>query len=137
MRKKISVIGEGVQIAGELSRAADVGDDVRGADVVVLAGDGDLAAIARSAPAAAIVVTGDAVEDRCKEVYERVLCPRARIVGMPDRARVGDVVESIVFELDDAHDVIAMRDGEFTACSVRLGRGGIREFIAPRTSPPL
>ena len=54
---------------------ADVGDDVRGADVVVLAEDGDLRSIARSAPAATIVVVGDGLEDRCKEVYERAALP--------------------------------------------------------------
>ena len=129
MRKKISVIGEGVQIAQGLSRAADVADDVRGADVVVLAGDGDLAEIARSAPAATIVVTGEGLEARCKTAYEHLLFPRSRIVGVPDPGRVSGAVESIVFELDDEHDVIAMRDGDFTACSALLGRGGIRELL--------
>jgi hypothetical protein len=129
MRKKISVIGKGVQIAQELSRAADIAGDVRGADVVVLAGDGDLAEIARSAPGAAIVVTGDDLEGRCKEAYERLLFPRSRIVGVPRSGSVSDAVESILFERDDAHDVIAMKDGDFTACSARLGRGGIRELL--------
>ena len=129
MRKKISVIGEGVQIAQELSRIADVTDDVRGADVVVLAGDGDLAEIARSAPAAAVVVTGDDLESRCKTAYERLLFPRSRIIGVSDPARVSDAVASIVFGSDDAHDVIAMKDGDFTACSARLGQGGIRELL--------
>jgi hypothetical protein len=131
MRKKISVIGGGVEIAGELSRAADVGQDVRGADVVVLAGDGDLREIARSAPAAAVVVCGEGVEQRCKEVYERLLFPRARIVGIADPEGVGAAVESIAFERDEPHDVIAMRDDGFEPCSALLGRGGVREFIAP------
>ena len=121
MRKKISVIGKGVEIARELSRAADVGDDVRGAD-------GDLEAIARSAPAATVVAVGDDLEGRCKEIYERLLFPRARIIGIADPGRLGTAVESIVLERDDAHDVIAMKDGKFTACSARLGRGGIREL---------
>jgi len=129
MRKKISVIGKGVQIAQELSRAADVADDVRGADVVVLAIDGDLDEIARTAPAAAIVVTGDDIEARCKTAYERLLFPRSRIVGVPDSGSVSAAVESIVFERDDAHDVIAMKDGNFTACSAALGHGGIRELL--------
>jgi len=129
MRKKISVIGKGVQIARELSRIADVTDDVRGADVVVLAADGDLAEIARSAPAAAVVVTGDDLESRCKTAYERLLFPRSRIIGVSDPGRVSDAVASIVFDGDDAHDVIAMKDGDFTACSARLGRGGIRELL--------
>jgi hypothetical protein len=129
MRKKISVIGKGVQLAQELSRAADIGEDVRGADVVVLAEDGDLEAIARSAPAAAVVLTGDQLESRCKEAYERLLFPRSRIIGIADTGRLGEAVESIVLERDDAHDVIAMKGGEFTACSVRLGRGGVRELL--------
>jgi hypothetical protein len=129
MRKKISVIGKGVQLAQELSRAADIGEDVRGADVVVLAEDGDLEAIARSAPAAAVVLTGDQLESRCKEAYERLLFPRSRIIGIADAGRLGEAVESIVLERDDVHDVIAMKDGDFTACSVRLGRGGVRELL--------
>ena len=106
-----------------------MGEDVRGADVVVLAGDGDLAEIARSAPAAAVVVAGDDIEDRCREAYERLLFPCARIVGVPDPDRVSDAVEAIIFELDDAHDVIAMKGGGFVRCSARLGRGGMRELL--------
>lgn len=102
---------------------------MRGADVVVLAEDGDLEAIARSAPAAAVVLTGDQLESRCKEAYERLLFPRSRIIGIADTGRLGEAVESIVLERDDAHDVIAMKDGDFTACSVRLGRGGVRELL--------
>jgi hypothetical protein len=129
MRKKISVIGEGVQLAPELARAADVSDDVRGADVVVLARDGDLAEIARSAPAATVMLTGEGLEDRCKSAYERLLYPRARIIGIPDPEDVAAAVESIVFERDESHDVIAMTDGQFGARSALLGRGGIRELL--------
>jgi len=96
---------------------------------VILAGYGDLAEIGRSAPAAAIVVIGDGLEDRCKEVYEQLLFPRGRIIGIADPARVGSVVESIVFERDDPHDVIAMSGDRFAPCEARLGRGGIREFV--------
>jgi hypothetical protein len=130
MRKKISVIGEGVEIAQELARMADVGNDVRGADVVVVvAGEGDLARISRSAPAAALLMAGDNLEARCQQAYEATLFPRARIVGIADAARLGAAIESIVLERDDAHDVIAMRDGKFGPCSARLGRGGIRELL--------
>ena len=102
---------------------------MRGADVVVLAGDGDLADIARSAPAAAVLVAGDALEDRCKEAYDKLLFPRARVIGIAELKDVGAAVESIVFESDEPHDVIAMKDGPFAPCSALLGRGGIREFV--------
>jgi len=125
MRKKISVIGKGVQIAPELSRAADIADEVRGADVVVLASDGDLDEIGRSAPAATIVLTGDDLEARCKSAYEALLVPRSRIVGVPDPGHVSDVLAAILFEHDDPHEVIALKDGNFTACSDRLGHRGI------------
>ena len=115
---------------------ADVGEDVRGADVVVIVEGGDLDEIARSAPAATIVIVGDGLESRCKEVYERLLYPRARIIGVPATARVSDAVGSIVFERDDAHEVIALNGDRFSFCSARLGRGGIREFIPPRASLP-
>ena len=129
MRKKISVIGEGVQLAPELARAVDIGEDVRGADVIVLARDGDLAEIARSAPAATVMLTGEGLEGRCKSAYERLLYPRARIIGIPDPENVAAAIESIVFELDQQHDVIAMTDGQFGPRSARLGRGGISELL--------
>jgi hypothetical protein len=108
---------------------ADVADDVHGADVVVLGEDGDLRAVARSAPAAALVVTGDGVEERCQTVFEETLFPRARIVGVPDSGRMDAILESIVLERDDEHEVIAMRDGRFGRRPARIGRGGIRELL--------
>jgi hypothetical protein len=129
MRKKISVIGKGVKIARDLSRIADVTDDIRGADVVVLADDGDLAAIARSAPAAALVVTGSDLEERCQKASDETLFPRARIVGIADTGHLAAAIEAIVLERDDEHEVIAMRDGRFGPRSARLGRGGIRELL--------
>ena len=129
MRKKISVIGEGVEISQELARYADVGDDLRGADVVVLGAEADYTAVSRSAPAAALVITGDRIEDRCTEAVEATLFPRARIVGVPDPASVTAVVESIVLERDDTHEVVAMDDGKFSLRSVCLGRGGIRALL--------
>jgi hypothetical protein len=129
MRKKISVIGKGVRIAPELSRIADVGEEVRGADVVVLAEDGDLAEIARCAPASTVVVTGDSVEGRCKDTYEGTLFPRGRVIGVADPEQVDAIVEAILLETGDAHDVIAMRDGAFGPHAARLSRGGIREFV--------
>ena len=108
---------------------ADVADDLRGADVVVLAEDGDLAEIGQTAPAATVLITGDALEERCKQAYERLLYPRARIFGIPDQNGVSDAVGSILFDRNEAHDVIAMKDGEFAPCSAALGRGGITAFV--------
>jgi hypothetical protein len=129
MRKKISVMGKGVKIAAGLSRVAEVGEDFHGADVVVLAEDADLAAVARSAPAAALVVTGDGVEDRCQKVFEATLFPRARIVGVPDAGQLDAILEAIVLERDEQQEVVAMSDGRFGPRSARIGRGGIREFV--------
>jgi hypothetical protein len=129
MRKKISVIGKGVKIAPDLSRIAHVVEDVHGADVVVLAEETDLAVVARSAPAAALVVTGDDVENRCRRSFEHTLFPRARIVGVADPSELEAVLESIVLERDDQHEVIAMSDGRFGPRSARIGRGGIRELL--------
>jgi hypothetical protein len=130
MRKKISVIGSGVKIAQDLSRIAEVGEDLHGADVVVVADDAaDLPAIARSAPAATLVVTAENLEERCQQVCEGTLFPRARVVGIASGEDVSGAIESIVLERDDEHEVIALSDGRFGPHRVRLGRGGIRELI--------
>lgn len=103
---------------------------MRGADVVVLAGNGDLEAIARSAPAAAVVVTAaKPLAKRCREIYEETLFPRARIIGVADPERVPAAVEAIVFDSGASHEVVALRAGEFAGGRARLGRGGIRELI--------
>jgi hypothetical protein len=126
MRKKISVIGEGVKVGQDLARNVDVSDDPRGADVVVLAGEADLAAVRERAPAAVVLVAGDDLERRCQEAYEATLFPRARIIGVASPA---GAAESIVFERGDEHEVVAMADGAFGRRAARLGRGGIRELL--------
>ncbi len=60
---------------------------------------------------------------------EATLFPRARIVGVADPERLEAVVESIVLERDDTHEVIAMSDGRFGLRSARIGRGGVRELL--------
>ena len=102
---------------------------------MVLAADGDLAEIARCAPASVVIVTGAGLEERCREVYEGTLFPRGRIVGVADPKRLEPVVESIVLETGDTHDVMAMRDGAFGPHTARLSRRGIVE-LAPRASLP-
>ena len=94
--------------------------------MVVLQGDADLDDVRHLAPAAVVLVTGDSLEERCAQVYERTLFPRARVIGVADPA---PVAESIVFERGDEHEVVAMADGEFGPRRARLGRGGIRELL--------
>src|SRR5215213_2544492 len=110
MRKKISVIGEGVGIGNPLSRFANIASDVPGADVVVLAGEADLEEIRDRAPAAVLLVAGEKLEDRCRQAYEATLFPCARIIGVTDPA---GAAASILFECDDEHQVVAMEDGAF------------------------
>jgi hypothetical protein len=75
------------------------------------------------------VVTADEVGERCAEVAETTLFARARIVGVDDPTQLVPALESILFERDDEHDVIAMADGQFSARRARLGRGGIRALL--------
>lgn len=115
-----------MKLGETLARTASIGEDLHGADVVVLAGDVDLRELRDCAPAAVVLLAGDDVETRGKQVYEATLFPRGRILGVGDLARAA---EAIVFELDEEHDVVAMVDGEFGARRARLGRGGIRELL--------
>ena len=115
-----------MQLGETLARAANISEDLHGADVVVLGGDVDLDEMRRVAPAAVVLVTGDDVPARCRQVYEATLFPRPRIVGAGDP---GPVAETVVFERDEEHDVIAMVDGKFGVHRARLGRGGIRELL--------
>jgi len=85
--------------------------------------------VSRLAPAAALVVTGDQLKDRCQSALEATLFPRARVVGVPDPGQLDAVVESILLERDEPHEVIAMSDGRFGPRSARIGRGGIRELL--------
>jgi len=94
--------------------------------VVVLNGEADLQLIKHRAPAAVLLITGENVEERCRQAYAETHFPCARIVGVSDPA---EVAPSIVFESDTEHEVVAMRDGEFGPRRARLGRGGIRELL--------
>jgi anthranilate phosphoribosyltransferase len=130
MRKKIGVIGsESADIAQALAPLAEVGESLSGANVVVLGGDGDLEEVRTCAPAAVVVVIGDAVSERCQEVYEATLFPRARIIGLTEPGRAASAVEAILLERDEEHGVVAMSDGGFGPRTVRLGRGGIRALL--------
>ena len=130
MRKKIGVIGsESADIAHTLAHLAETGESLSGASVVLLAGDGDLEAVRTHAPAAILVVTGDGVAERCQQVYEATLFPRARIIGIADPERAAAAVEAILLERDEEHEVVAMSDGGFGDRKARLGRGGIRALL--------
>jgi hypothetical protein len=130
MRKKISVLGEGVQLGEVLSPWVDSSGDLHGADLVVLTtDDADLDKVRHHAPAAVVLVAGDDAAQRCKRVYDATFFPRARIVGIKDPDDFEGVAESIVFERGAEHRVLAMADGEFGERRVLLGRGGIRELL--------
>lgn len=93
--------------------------------MVVIAGEPDLEAIKQHAPAAVLVFTkGDS--DVCKAAYETTLFPRARIIGASDPA---PIVESVLFDRRDEHEVTAMADGEFSQRRARIGRAGISELL--------
>ena len=115
-----------MNLGDTLARTAEVGEDLHGASVVVVGGETDLDELRRRAPAAVVLVTGGELEKRCQAAYGATLFPRARIIGVADPAAAA---ESIVFELDREHEVVAMADGEFGSRRARLGRGGIRELL--------
>ena len=115
-----------MNIGDTLARLAEVGEDLHGADLVILTGKGDLTEIRDCAPAAVVLVAGDDLEQRCAQVYEATRFPRARVIGVRDP---GSAAEAIAFELGEEHDVVAMVDGEFGPRRARLGRGGLRELL--------
>ena len=115
-----------MNIGETLARIAEVGEDIHGANLVILAGEGDLEEIRDRAPAAVVLVVGDDLERRCAHVYETTRFPRARVVGVGEPAAAA---EAIALQLDEEHDVVALADGEFGARRARLGRGGIRELL--------
>lgn len=93
---------------------------------MIISGDAVLEDVRRRAPAAVLLITGDRLEDRCREAYEQTLFPPARIVGVSDAPAAA---ESIVHERGDEHEVVAMARGEWAPRRARLGRGGIRDFL--------
>lgn len=93
---------------------------------MVLSTETDLEEIRDRAPAAAVLVVGDA--ERCQQVYDATLFPRGRVIGV-DQKDVAAATESILLERNDEHDVIAMADGKFGPRRVRLGLRGITEVL--------
>ena len=120
------------------ARVVDLGkvsvpDDVSGADVVVASADdgdkwGEL--IRDRAPNAVVVVIGSP-EGLC----EATLFPRARIIGVGDRAAADAVVDAVVNDLDKEMDVVVRCLGErgiddaFASVPVRVGARGIVEIV--------
>ena len=120
------------------ARVADLGsgsvpDDVSGADVVVVSADdsarwGEL--IRDRAPNAVVVVVGSP-----QQICETTLFPRARIIGVPDRAAADVVVDAVVHDLGKEIEVVARCEGErgiegdFASVPVRVGARGILEIV--------
>ncbi|HEX8123604.1 MAG TPA: hypothetical protein VF549_20305 [Solirubrobacteraceae bacterium] len=113
MAGKISVIGD-------VGVSATLGAGARGADVIVAAAGSDVAAAARLAPAAVLVLV-DASADQVAAALSATLWPRQRVVGVAaadaERA-VRAVAEGAPVALratlrDGSHDVV-------------IGPGGVR-----------
>jgi hypothetical protein len=103
--------------------------DVRGADVVVLGAETDLERIRDSAPASTVLVTVEPVAGWCQKTYEATLFPRPRIIGLPDAAQAAAASRSIVFELDEEFDVLALAGGEFVPRRAKLGLRGMTALL--------
>ena len=132
MRSKISVVGEG----GDLVRLLSQGDyadvvtgDVRGADVVVIAGGADVEAEARRAasraPGAVIVLAG---AGDVHAALDASLLPRARVIAVP-ADRLADAVQAVLFDrCEEVEVTLVGLDGEVAAHRAILGAGGVREL---------
>jgi uncharacterized Rossmann fold enzyme len=112
----------------------DAPDEVSGADVVVVrAEDSDEwgEVVRDRAPNAVVVVIGDSPRQIC----EKTLFPRARIIGVADQAEADAVVDAVVNDLD-AHLESVVRcegergiDGEFARVPVKIGARGVIEIL--------
>lgn len=102
--------------------------ELAGSHVVVCTDAGPAAEIARSAPAAVVIVAGGA--DACAEVLEATLFPRGRIIGAAGQA-VDALVESIVLDRGAALECLARTstDGAFVPTTACVGARGIERFV--------
>lgn len=132
MRRRVTVIGAH-ETAESLSERdyADVVEGVgglSGADVVVISDGQASADIARSAPAAVVVVAGDA--EVCAQVLQETLFPRGRVIGAAGDG-VGPLVDAVVLDRGAALDCLArtLEDGEYVPTTARIGARGIQELL--------
>jgi malate/lactate dehydrogenase len=118
----------------DAERDAGQPDEVSGADVVVVAAEesdkwGEL--VRDRAPNAVVVVVGGSPHVMC----ETTLFPRARIIGVEDRAQAEAVVEAVLQDRGAQFETIVRCQGErgledeFARVPVRIGRKGVLEII--------
>jgi malate/lactate dehydrogenase len=117
-------------------------EELSGSAVVVATTEPDGAAIRDRAPDAVVIVATDSVAATCQQVCETTRFPRERVIGLPDSAAgdaatdsIVEMVEAVLFDRNRELLCVALCLGEgraedrFVAVPVRLGRGGIEEFV--------
>lgn len=118
----------------DVDRDADDPDEISGADVVVVgadAGDRWAEQIRDRAPNSVVVVVGGSPHAIC----EVTLFPRARIIGVADRAEADVVVDAVVNDLDKQFESIVRCEGErgiegeFAKVPVKIGARGVVEIL--------
>lgn len=132
MRRRVTVIGAH-ETAQSLSERdyADVVEgtaELAGADVVVVTDGQASAHIARSAPAAVVVVAGG--PEVCAQILRDTLFPRARVIGAAGDG-VGPLVDAVVLDRGAALECLARtrEDGDFVPTIARIGARGIHELL--------
>lgn len=132
MRRRVTVIGAH-ETARTLSERdyADVVEgigELSGADVVVVSDGQASAEIARSAPAAVVVVAGDA--GVCAQILRDTLFPRGRVIGAAADG-VGPLVDAVVLDRGAALECLARtrEDGDYVLTTARIGARGIEELL--------
>jgi malate/lactate dehydrogenase len=109
-------------------------DEVSGADVVVVKAEesdewGEL--VRDRAPNAVVIVIGGSPHTIC----ETTLFPRARIIGVEDRAKADAIVETIASGEERVFETVVRCQGErgledeFARVPVRVGSKGVLEII--------
>jgi hypothetical protein len=118
----------------DTERDAGRPDEVSGADVVVVKAEesdewGEL--VRDRAPNAVVIVIGGSPHTIC----ETTLFPRARIIGVEDRAKADAIVETIASGEERVFETVVRCQGErgledeFARVPVRVGSKGVLEII--------
>ena len=109
-------------------------DEISGADVVVVPADDSeqwAEQVRDRAPNAVVVVVGGSPHVMC----ETTLFPRARIIGVEDKAEADAVVDTIVAGEEREFETIVRCQGErgiedeFARVPVRIGPRGVIEIV--------